>query len=1114
MANNNNARQTHVSPGVYTREIDLTYASKSLGITKLGLAGETVKGPAFQPIAIENWREFQRYFGGTSTAKFRGSKFPKYELPYIAQSYLKQSNQLQVCRVLGLSGVNAGPAWVITASAAENSDGKEGDMEYNNMVVAVLRSRGEHRNALLKKAKDEAAGQCEDEYEFDGIKYYAKKVWLFRSDSLQFTEGCNSNFDLNTDDFTVDALNYGRFNIIVANDEATDDEIEEIGSLISQANASTSPDDLANNVREFVELHSGSFSMYSVSLNAGEQDYILNVIGTNAENGDAEVFVEELYDVALRQLIEEGKITAINHELLVFPNYNIVPKYAPVDDVINVTESVLRRKDVGKRFLYIKNVSVDENGDPIKVHYTNDGWKTYTESEGKEGWIYKVVPFTLGNGQRVYYYAAEAKENTVSDPSDNTERVGDWHEEVSRMETEKTNVFEEAVKVASDGTVYMYDADSDKCEVVEIDMNNYKEEYRYASTPWIVSEMKGSATNVELTRMFRFHTISDGNNANTEVKVSIENIDPDYGTFDVLVREFYDTDANKIVYEKFKGVNMVPGTENYIAKRIGSFDESYENVSKYITVEVNNTDVVRNAIPSGFMGYPVRNYNGFGFQDVSQFGETPDGFKAPYLRYNTSVDDEIRINKQYFGLSDICGIDEDVLKYKGYEAYDYSPEGMTPGFHLDSRIFSGKPNENGYVEYTYGETTISQRVSVDGVIGFEWNTVNKNNTTMYGVEPKFGTSETMANTIYEDKRYRKFTVAFCGGWDGWDYYRTSRSNGDDFKYIKYRGNINPDSGEGDNFKVIRHPELYNFNSDDKVITSDWYAYLSAIRAFANPKDYDINVFATPGIDYVNQNSLVGEVITMIEEERADSVYVLTTPDKPYGASDSVTDMFTPSQAVDNLDDAEIDSNYCCTYFPWVKYYDADNQKYIYLPPTRDVVKNMALTDNTRFPWFPAAGWTRGDLDSTAVKPKKSLKLSEQDELYANRINFINNFAQDGMKIWGDNNMQVYESQMNKISKRRLLLHIRKLCAVAAIGLIFDPNDATTKQSFESAVKPILDNVLGNRGITDWRLEIDDSQEARDRLELPARIYLKLQPNLEYIDISFIITPSGVNFDDI
>ena len=131
-----NARGIHVSPGIYSREVDMTYAIRSLGITTLGVVGETLKGPAFQPMDISNWREFQDTFGGTSTEKFKGSQYPKYELPYIAKSYLSESQQLKVVRVLGLSGYNAGPAWLITASNGGSGDTKQ--------AVALLRSRGSY----------------------------------------------------------------------------------------------------------------------------------------------------------------------------------------------------------------------------------------------------------------------------------------------------------------------------------------------------------------------------------------------------------------------------------------------------------------------------------------------------------------------------------------------------------------------------------------------------------------------------------------------------------------------------------------------------------------------------------------------------------------------------------------------------------------------------------------------------------------------------------------------------------------------------------------------------------------------------------------------------------
>ena len=106
-----------VSPGVYTSEVDLSFVAQSVGVTTLGIAGETLKGPAFEPIFIRNYDEFQSYFGGTSPEKFVNTQIPKYEAAYIAKSYLQQSNQLFVTRVLGLSGYDAGPSWSIVTIA-------------------------------------------------------------------------------------------------------------------------------------------------------------------------------------------------------------------------------------------------------------------------------------------------------------------------------------------------------------------------------------------------------------------------------------------------------------------------------------------------------------------------------------------------------------------------------------------------------------------------------------------------------------------------------------------------------------------------------------------------------------------------------------------------------------------------------------------------------------------------------------------------------------------------------------------------------------------------------------------------------------------------------------
>lgn len=1083
MADKKTLKRVHATPGVYFSEMELAYSAKSMGITRLGVAGETQKGPAFQPIEIADWAEFQRYFGGTNTEKFIGSQYPKYELPYIAKEYLTQSQQLQVCRVLGLSGVNAGAAWLITAYDIE---GKSEYTEDKPLVIAVIRSRGEHVKAAFKEKANEEKGICEDVYEYDEIRYYATDVKIRPSDTLDYNDTCNPSFSKTGGTLSINSNNYGVFTLVVTTWE-------------------------------------GKTVNYSVSLNPGDKNYIINVLGQEPDKGESEIYVEELYDIALEQLIERGKINTLAdfndgddpQPLKTYPEVKIIPNHAAVDAILTMDESMLTRRMVGKRFLFSKYESVNSiDSTPLKVHVSDDKGVTWTVADGKVGHIYTVVPHTLPDGTRVYYYGeyGDVEENK------GTKYVPESLSSNHKLDTKDVHVFKDAVEVKEDGMYYVCRKIDEIEEVVPItlDMNNYKGQYRYASTPWIVSEMKGSATEVELTKLFRFHTISDGNTANTEVKISIENIDPEQGTFDVLVRDYNDSDTSITTLEKYKGCNLIPGSPNYIAYRIGSTDENYETKSKYVTVEVNETDKTKVSIPAGFLGYPVRYYDGYAITGTgtgADFVETQVDVYKPYLQYNTDVRDDLRINKQYFGMSDLVGIDSDLLKYKGVEAYADIPGSLTPCFHLDSRIFEGMPDDEGRVKNPLGGDAEPQKVSVDGITGYQWVTVGAGNTLdLFGIQPRFGEEETMINTIYEDKRARKFTLCFYGGWDGWDYYRQSRSNSDDFIYRKYRGKVDPVSGEGSNFNLIKDPESYGLEKNGKFLNSDYYAYLSAIRMFANPKTIDINHLATPGIDYVNNTLLVGEVIDMVEEERGDSVYVVTTPDKPFGASDSVLEMFTPSDAVDNLDDSEIDSNYVCSSYPWNKYFDSANSQYIYLPPTKDMVRNFAYTDNIKFPWYAAVGWNRGTVN--AISPKKSLKLVEQDELYEGRLNFTNTFAQDGLRLWGDKNFQKHESPMNRISHRRALNRIKTLLNKACVGLIFDPNDTSMGKSLESAIKPVLDNVKENKGLVDYKIVIDDSVEARERLELNAQLYLKLMPNLEYINITLVVLPSGMQISEL
>ena len=1085
-------RGIHVSPGIYTAETEISYAVKSLGITTLGLVGETQRGPAFTPVSIENWRDFQSVFGGTSTEKFKDTLYPKYELPYIAKSYLSESNQLQVCRVLGLSGYNAGPAWVITLN---------GEGEYGNSVLAVLRSRGYYDEYYKPKntlASDECG--CSSNVQRDYQRFYVGEG----ADASCTEDGVSKPRVFDVEDSVV----LDKYSPINSNgNECKGYELslgnrEENNSYFKSSAADYGKFNIK--IKLSPDFHDSSKTYdysYAVSLNAEDSDYILKVLGEKNTDSTCPLYVESLYDVAFQQGVQSSLVNGVNVKVKAFAP-ELVSDYCkiePVFDIVNKPENALSRADIGRRFL------ADSDAVSAKFTYHSMNLSTKVVSDKASvmeiGKVYTVRQFTKSNGKRVYYYVNTSDLIVVSNVT-NTGLKTTTATDGTITSRQSTLVYVKAM-----GLYYRGVGSSTSLtdvEPVTFDLNNYKTPYRFASTPWFVSDVKGDYNNIEVNRLFRFHTISDGNNANREIKVSIENIMPDSGMFDVVIRDINDRDEAIMPLEKFSKCNLVPGTSNFIGLKIGTSNGDYETVSKYVTVELYeaNDGVVRqNSVPCGFMGYPHGFVNGYGIT-----GER-NTLKKPLLKYNCNYDEDIKSRKQYFGLSSIVGVDIDAFTFKGVSANMEVPSHITNGFHLDSRL-----NAENYGRDDKGNLINNIKITVDGDSGYQFDTVSSDaRTLILDGNPIIGKESDMLDCIYSNVKLRKFTAYFYGGFDGWDEYRLSRTNTDNFKMTKYRGQYDDVSGEGYAFDRIADAESLGLNENG--ITSDYYAYLAAYRQFSNPEAVDINLFATPGIDLINNTLLSKEVIEMIEEERADSLYVATLPDKPAGASDYIDEMYSADDIVGELEDTDIDSNYTCVYYPWVKYFDSDNNQFIYLPATKDAVRNMAQTDNQSYPWFAPAGLDRGDVN--CVRAHYVTRLSDEDTLYANRINPVKTFASDGVKIWGQKNLQVEEGQLNRIAVRRLLLRMRKLISIACLSLIFTQNDAQTKQSLMSLITPIMDNIKANRGLSDYRIEVTSSTATlEDRRELNARILFKPYAALEYISLTFAVTPEEVSFDNI
>jgi len=926
------------SPGVYTTEKELYYTSESLGVTTLGAVGETLKGPAFQPIFIKNYDEFRTMFGGTSPEKFKNTQIVKYELPYIAKSYLTQSNQLFVTRVLGLSGYNAGNATLIKTIGTPIIDTlSTGVTTEPPIPISGL-------TALIPEINidDIPTGATETMFYWGLINDERKNI-------LNGVEvGVNTFENIYPTELTDEDLKNQEFANNEFNITGESDEIKFVGKsyfILPQSDGTTVK------VYEFTD---------TLEQNNEYKNNIVAVIRSRAKY--------------------EG-------EELKFSNNNNPPTISPIDDISRNPKGNFDITTTGGTGGTFYEVSLDDT---------------------KKNFIKNVIGETNTDKNSEFY--CEQVYNSLLNK-------GVSENKIYGLRHEFTN-----------------------------DFGDYESEFQTPVTPFFVTELRGGMVE----RLFRLISISDGSAANTEIKVSIFNIDPDKNLFDLGVRAFNDSDKSPVFLERFTNLSMNEASANYIGRKIGTIDNKYPLRSSYIIVEVDEKAPI-DAVPAGFEGYPFM---------VKQ--------NIPYkTSYITPKD---KVKKVYLGFSDIdYGYDKDLLKFKG----NFTGMTSTLGFHLEN----------------LAELMVDENE-------------NKIFTTPSNTNAKL-TDLNVENNPYKDIRARKFTVLFSGGFDGWDIFRNKRTNTDGYKI------------GGDEFKNGNFADPYTIpDFDEEITNTDYYAYLMGIKTFENPEKFVINVLVTPGIDIINNTELVRETIEIVEEKRKDSIYIPTIPDINVNMSDSsdVDNWIFPNDIVRELEDKEIDSNYTAVYYPWIQVSDIENNAYVYIPPTGEVCKNLAFTDNVAYPWFATAGYNRGIVN--CIRTRIPLDLEKRDTLYLGRINPIATFTDIGNVIWGNKNLQIRDSALNRLNIRRLLLQAKKLIVSVSNRLLFDPNDTTIRSQFLTQVNPILDNIRKERGLIDFRVKLSESTDDTDRNTMRGQIFIKPTHSLEMIELEFTVTPTNVSFDDI
>jgi phage tail sheath protein FI len=277
--------------------------------------------------------------------------------------------------------------------------------------------------------------------------------------------------------------------------------------------------------------------------------------------------------------------------------------------------------------------------------------------------------------------------------------------------------------------------------------------------------------------------------------------------------------------------------------------------------------------------------------------------------------------------------------------------------------------------------------------------------------------------------------------------------------------------------------------------------------FKNSDSVDISLILTGS----SSNVVSKYVVDNIAETRKDCVVFISpkSTDVVNKSGSEVTNISATRNGFNASSYAFMDNN-------WKYQFDKYNNVYRWVPLNGDIAGLCVRTDFERDPWFSPAGYNRGQIKNVtklAWNPTKS----NRDDLYKIGVNSVVSFQGDGTILYGDKTMLTKPSAFDRINVRRLFIVLEKAIARASKYSLFEFNDEFTRAQFISLVQPYLRDVQGRRGIFDFRVVCDTSNntpEVIDRNEFVGDIYIKPARSINFIQLNFVAVRTGVNFETI
>lgn len=279
------------------------------------------------------------------------------------------------------------------------------------------------------------------------------------------------------------------------------------------------------------------------------------------------------------------------------------------------------------------------------------------------------------------------------------------------------------------------------------------------------------------------------------------------------------------------------------------------------------------------------------------------------------------------------------------------------------------------------------------------------------------------------------------------------------------------------------------------------SYINAFDQVSNKDDFQIDFLISPTVHMGNTN--VSNKMIEVATLRKDCVAVISLPE----------DLSLP---LDPSSYALTNSSYAFVVQSDLKVYDKYNDKYVTIPASASTAGIMAAADAVSAPWFSPAGSRRGQyLGVTELSSNPS--KSERDTMYKNGVNPIISVPGQGIMLFGDKTYLNRPSAFDRINVRRLFLVIERAISQAGENVMFEFNDEFTRAEFVNIVEPFLREVQGRRGISDFRVVCDETNNTPtvvDRNEFVASVFIKPARSINYVTLNFVAVRTGVEFEEV